>query len=435
MKRVSITTLGCKVNQFETAGLEKAFQDRGFKLVSLTEEADICIVNTCTVTSRTDRQCRQIIRQLRRRNPKALTVMTGCYAEVARDEIEKIGGIDLIIGNRAKPKIPQLVDSFLPQSDEAPPLMNGKDIDTWTGWPELVPAPMDHTRALLKVQDGCDVYCSFCIVPYARGRSRSLPLDGVLARMKGLAEGGYKEVVLTGVNLGQYGLDLHPPIDLHDLLEVLEDKKTPVRIRLSSIEPMELNRDILSLIARSKKVCHHLHIPLQSGDDEILEKMGRPYSSAGFAETIWTAIHEIPDVTIGMDVIVGFPGEEDRHFENTYHFLEGLPFTYLHIFPFSARKGTPASQLRNALPSTTLKKRSSRLRFLSQKTRERVYQGYIGKILEVLVEGASSGGHFQGLTENYLRVFFNGKKEMINQIIPVTLNTLDNGRLQGVPQT
>ncbi len=163
--------------------------------------------------------------------------------------------------------------------------------------------------------------------------------------------------------------------------------------------------------------------------------MGRPYSSAAFAETIWTAIHEIPDVTIGMDVIVGFPGEEDRHFENTYHFVEGLPFTYLHVFPFSARKGTLASQLRNTLPSTTLKERSSRLRLLSQKTREKVYQGHIGKTVEVLVEGDNRSGHFQGLTENYLRVFFNGKKEMINQIIPVTLNTFDNGRLQGVAQT
>lgn len=433
MKRVSIATLGCKVNQFETAGLEKAFQDRGFKLVSLDEEADICIVNTCTVTSKTDRQSRQIIRRLRRRNPTAFTIVTGCYAEVARREIEEMDGVDLIVENRGKAKIPELVDSIPPQGGEKPGSIKDVDVESWMDWPELVPAPMGHTRALLKVQDGCDLFCTYCIVPYARGKNRSLPLKKVLTRVRGLAEKGYQEVVLTGINLGRYGVDLHPEMELLHLLEEIEKEKGPPRIRLSSIEPMELNRPLISFIAGSKKICHHLHIPLQSGEDEILKRMGRPYSSDDFAEVIRAAYDKIKDLTIGIDVIAGFPGEENHNFENTYRFIESLPFTYLHVFPFSPRKGTPAAKLKDHVPSPTIKERTSRLRLLGNKRRERICLENLGKTHKVLVEGERGSGFLQGLTANYLRIYFKGKRELINRIIPVTLTTLENGRLHGVP--
>jgi threonylcarbamoyladenosine tRNA methylthiotransferase MtaB len=292
---------------------------------------------------------------------------------------------------------------------------------------------MGHTRALLKVQDGCDVFCTYCVVPYARGKGQSLPLKKVLTRIRGLAKSGYQEVVLTGVNLGRYGLDLHPEIGLLDMLEAIEKEKGPPRIRLSSIEPMELNRSLIDFIAGSKKICHHLHIPLQSGEDKILKRMGRPYSSDDFAEVIRAAYDEIKDLTIGMDVIAGFPGEENHNFENTYQFIEGLPFTYLHVFPFSPRKGTPAAKLKDHVPSPTIKERTSRLRLLGNKRRERVYLEQIGRTHQILVEGESDKGLLQGLSANYLRIYFKGKRELINRIIPITLTTLENGRLHGIP--
>ena len=407
MTTVSIATLGCKVNQFESEALMASLEQRGYRLIPFGEKADIVIVNTCTVTHRADFQSRQMIRRAFRFNPDSLIIATGCYAQVEPEAIAKIEGVRYLLGNREKNQIPDLL----------PLLENGE-------YPQIQIANMQeevffsdvplhsfhrHTRAFLKIQDGCNARCSYCIVPLARGRSRSLPPERLLEHLSILKERGFKEVVLTGIHMGAYGLDLTPPFSLERLLTRLEGEETPGRIRLSSIEPGDFSPGLISLLSQSSKVCPHLHIPIQSGDDEILNMMNRDYDHSFLCDLIVELHRRIPKVSIGADVIVGFPGETDERFERSHELIESLPFSYLHVFPFSMRKGTSASKLPHKVDEGKVKKRAEILRDLGRQKRQAFYRQFLHQELNVLVEDRKEKGtgRWKGLSRNYIPVLLN----------------------------
>jgi len=404
MKSFRILTLGCKVNQFDSEMIRDCLIRKGYEWAEFEERADIFIINTCTVTHRADFQSRQMIRRAYRSNPDSLIIVTGCYSQVQPESLEKMKEIHYILGNREK----EFIAEFLPSFQKAElsriqvsQIQNNCELNL------TVPATYNHTRALLKIQDGCDNRCSYCIVPYARGPSRSLPFKKLLENMKILKEKGYREVVLTGINIGSYGRNLDSDLNLYKLLGLLENSETPDRIRLSSIEPFNFSSNLFSLFIGSKKICHHIHIPIQSGDDEILQKMNRNYNRTFISEMIQDLYHKIPDLSIGADLIVGFPGETEERFRNTYELIEKLPFSYLHIFPFSKRKGTPAESLRTEIHPNEIKRRTEILRKLSLKKRIEFYQKFLGKELEVLGIDTKEKDIeiWKGLSKNYINVF------------------------------
>ncbi len=406
MATVSIATLGCKVNQFESEALMASLEQKGYALVPFGEGADITIVNTCTVTHRADFQSRQLIRRGLRSNATSLVIVTGCYAQVASETLAKMEGVQYLFGNREKFQIPDLLPSM--QKGELPrvqvtPIQEEK---------LFLDVPLHsfhrHTRAFLKIQDGCNALCSYCIVPSARGGSRSLPPERVMEHLRVLKDRDYKEVVLTGIHIGSYGLDLTPPTSLEKLLRHLENEETPERIRLSSIEPMDFSEGLISILSQSNKICPHLHIPIQSGDDEILRRMNRVYQRT-FLSDLMERLHEkIPMLSIGADVIVGFPGETEEKFESTYRLIESLPLSYLHVFPFSRRKGTSASQFSHQVDAGKIKKRGGKMRELGKQKRQAFYRQFLQQELTVLVEGRKGGedGRCKGLSRNYIPVLF-----------------------------
>lgn len=415
--RVSIHTLGCKVNQYDGAMLSQALEQEGFRLVAPQDEADAVVVNTCTVTSATDRQNRQLIRRLRRANPRALMVITGCQAEVFPEALEGMPEVDLVLGNRQKGDIPRAILEALHPED----ILGRRTFVNSPLWQGGVRCPPGHTRAFLKVQEGCDAQCTYCIVPRARGPSRSRPPDSVMEELKCMEEAGVKEVVITGVHLGKYGKDLNPPWSLAKLLwEILERCALP-RIRLSSIEPLELGEDLLHCMVTHPRICPHLHVPLQSGDDEVLRWMNRPYRTAEYLEKAELARSMVPDLTWGCDVMVGFPGETPAQFQRTVEFLGRLPLTYLHVFPFSPRPGTVAWTLPHRVPPQEVKARAQALREISRRRRAEAMASYVGRGLTVLAERPWKGswGWIEGLSPNYLRVRFRGGMELHNEIVAV----------------
>jgi threonylcarbamoyladenosine tRNA methylthiotransferase MtaB len=430
MTTFAIATLGCKVNQFESEALMDALIQRGYGLVPFGEVADITIINTCTVTHRADFQSRQMVRRASRSNPKSMIIVTGCYSQVEPETLAKLKGTQYLLGNREKNLIPDLLP--LMERGESPRIQVG-DIQKEKVFSDIpIHSFHRHTRAFLKIQDGCNGHCSYCIVPYARGRSRSLPSERVFEHLKVLKERGFKEVVLTGIHMGAYGRDLNPPFPLENLLEKLEKEETPDRIRLSSIEPGDFSPGLISSLSRSTKVCPHLHIPIQSGDDEILKKMNRDYDRSFLSDLIQEIHQKIPKVSIGADVIVGFPGETEEKFRNTYELIESLPFSYLHVFPFSKRKGTPAAQFPQEVDSREIKKRAELMRGLGRKKRQAFYQQFLHQELRVLIENRreKETGRWKGLSRNYIPVFLsneNGLKahpDLINQELTVKVTEL-----------
>lgn len=442
MTTVAIVTLGCKVNQFESEALMASLEERGYGLISLEKGADVTIINTCTVTHRADFQSRQLVRRALRSNPKSLIVVTGCYSQVAPELMARIEGITYLLGNREKARIPDL----LPLMQKGTlPRVQVADIQQEKILPDI---PLHsfhrHTRAFLKIQDGCDAHCSYCIVPYARGPSRSLPPERVLDHLKALKEGGYKEGVLTGIHIGSYGLDLIPVISLEKLLGRLEKAETPKRIRLSSIEPLDFSANLISLLSQSAKFCPHLHIPIQSGDDDILKMMNRNYGRSFLFDLIEELHQKISDVSIGADVIVGFPGETEEKFESTYGLIESLPLAYLHVFPFSKRKGTPASQFSGQVDEGRIKKRAEAMRGLGQQKRQNFYRRFLQKELRVLAEGREEkgDGRWKGLSRNYIPVFFTdqggsaGHPNRVNQEWTVKVTEItEKGVMGGVVES
>ena len=422
MKKIAIATLGCKVNKYDSAVIHKLLEGAEYSFVPFDQQADIYIVNTCTVTKRADYQSRQLIRRSHRLNQDALIIVTGCYAQRAPQEIKEIQGVDYTVGVGEKGRIVDLINGS-PGKEVSSEITND------------IPAFPEHTRAFLKVQDGCDSYCSYCVVPYARGRSKSLQKEETIRNISKLTELGYREIVLTGIHLGSYGWDLMPPTRLSNLLRSIEHEGISCRIRLSSIEPTEFDDDLIDLISSSPIICNHLHIPLQSGADEVLKRMNRPYSSELFKELVKKLVSAIPDLNIGVDVIVGFPGESHENFTNTVSVIEELPIGYLHVFPYSRRPGTPAADFPDQVDSKTIKNRGKILRGIGNRKREEFYRRFLGKRLSVLIESKRDVDtkYLKGFSRNYIPVLIDVGDDMVNEEIPVTITKVRDGKVFGLP--
>jgi threonylcarbamoyladenosine tRNA methylthiotransferase MtaB len=426
--KFSITTLGCKVNQSESDAMAHQLKNSGWHAAHNKETADLCIINTCTVTQKASMQSRQAVRKAIRSNPGARIIVTGCYAQTEPDEIDNIDGVHHIIGHTDKFKIPDIV---LSKGKGPYPHLIRQNIISKHHF-EQAPAAVsgNRTRPFLKIQDGCDSFCTYCIVPYARGRSRSMPIENVLENITQLKQAGYHEVVLTGVHLGAYGLDLSPKTDLTELLHRICESNSIDRVRLSSIEPHELTDDIIRLVAKSDIFCHHFHIPLQSGDDLILKKMHRPYTRSLFRNQILKINELLPDAAIGLDTLIGFPGETQKAFENTYSLIDELPVTYLHVFPFSARKNTPASSYPQPVDSKTIKARCKKMRSLGHLKKEGFYKKFTGKPVEILIEDKRdrSTGLLKGITSNYIPVHVNGDDNLKNTLVQVRIDKVKSDK-------
>lgn len=416
-QRVAITTLGCKINQFESAAMAETLGHEGFSVVSFEERADIYVINTCTVTARTDAESRRLIRRAVKRNPAAKIVVTGCYAQVAHGELRDMEGVCLILGNVEKKGIAGLLKEIgTEQKVLVSDISREERADTLS-----LETFAEHTRAFLQVQNGCDAFCSYCIVPYARGRSRSVPLEDALAGVGAFTDKGFKEVVLTGIHLSGYGLDLVPPSSLLDLLVAVEKRRLTSRLRLGSVEPAEISDGLIAFLAGSSVVCPHLHIPLQSGDDQVLLRMNRKYSTGYFRTLVEKLVGAIPDLCIGLDIIAGFPGETEKEFETAYHFVESLPVAYLHVFPFSPRPGTPAAEMEGQLHSSVIKERAQAFRRLSDRKKRSYYGRFLGKELQVLVQSREPDGLLKGLSRNYIPVHLEGDDTLLKTEVPVRI--------------
>ena len=418
---MAVATLGCKVNQFESASFQYSFEEQGLTVSPFNKPADIYVINTCAVTAKAAAQSRQLIRRAQRTNPQAKIVVTGCYAQIAPEKIREIEtGPISIVGNGNKH---QLLDAILTDNDAS------QYFNDIVEQKEISLLPVKHfpgrTRAFLKIQDGCNNFCSYCIVPYARGRSRSLALDKVLDQAVRYADEGHREIVVTGIHVGHYGLDLDPPLHLFHLLKELSARTPEVRYRLSSLEPSEINREILEFMAAANNFMGHLHIPLQSGSNTILKKMNRRYSVEHFTEKVIRCKEMVPEAAIGVDVVVGFPGETEEDFLKTYELLMNLPITYFHVFPYSKRPGTPAAEMENQIPAKIKAERVAILRKLDHKKRSTFYGSRIGKVHDVLVESErSADGLAKGFTDNYIPVHFEAEAEHTNKVVAVKLEKL-----------
>ena len=424
MHKFKIITLGCKVNQYESEALTEQLVQADLSPAGPEEKADLFIVNTCTVTGRAAMQSRQAIRQAVRNNPGAQVVVTGCYAQTAPAEISSIDGVHTILGIDDKPHLLELVlDRHHPPSNRRNKVANAIQE---TG-PLNGPARGIRSRPFLKVQDGCEAFCTYCIVPYARGPSRSLTPDKAIDGIRRLNRNGHHEVVLTGIHLGCYGNDLTPPTDLLTLLNQIRNTGAIDRVRLSSIEPREFSDALLRFVAASGdgpgRICPHFHIPLQSGDDGILQKMNRPYTGRFFEKLVGKILCLMPEAAIGVDVLVGFPGETDPSFERTRRLLENLPVAYLHVFPFSPRKGTPAYHFPQKVPTTEVKERCRIMRIIGKQKKSEFYRRFIGKPLEVIIEDRKHlpEGYFLGTSANYIPVLVEKSEFKKRSLAPVKL--------------
>ncbi len=430
IKTVAVATLGCKVNQCESASFQSCFEEQGYTVNPFYTAADIYVINTCAVTAKAAAQSRQLIRRAQRTNPEAKVVVTGCYAQIAPQKIRQIEADPIVIvGNANKHQI------FEAALSEAAPLQSfqqnqaGEYFNDITVQDEISQLPVrrfpGRTRAFLKVQDGCNNFCSYCIVPYARGRSRSLTQDKVLNQALLYAQEGHREIVLTGIHVGHYGLDLKPAATLLDLLKKLTAATPDIRYRLSSLEPTEITPELLEFMTAADNFMPHLHIPLQSGSGKILKKMHRRYTAEEFIAKVLRCKKMLPAAAIGVDVLVGFPGETEEDFLQTYDTVTKLPVTYLHVFPYSKRPGTPAAKMTHQVAAEIKDERVAVLRKLDHKKRNAFYGSRIGKVHAVLVEAEKSvDGLARGFTDNYIPVHFQARPDDANRVVPVKLENL-----------
>ena len=433
MRTAALATLGCKVNQCESAYLEEKLTQADFLIRPFSEQADIYCINTCAVTGRAAMQSRQLIRRAVRRNPEAKVVALGCYSQIAAEEIATIPGVTHILGTTEKLA---LLDYVSHSEENQAQCIHLGDVREAPG-----PAPLvfskfaNRTRAFLKIQDGCDAFCSYCIVPYARGRSRSITLESILNQAKRFLDNGYQEIVLTGIHLGQWGLDLAPEQDLIVLLRSILHHCPPARLRLSSLEPGEITPDLLQMVADQPELCPHLHIPLQSGDATILSRMNRHYQPDFYRDLVLEATLRIPDLAVGVDVLVGFPGETDECFHNTYRLIESLPVAYLHVFPYSSRPNTPAANMRGQVPAEVTRQRCKLLADLDKAKRLTFLQRFLGKMRPVLVENRrnKATGMLCGFSDNYLPVLLQTDSDLENQVVMTKLDRLEGNRLLAIP--
>lgn len=428
-KKVALHTLGCKLNFSETSTIGKSFLSNGFEIVDFKDKADVYVFNTCTVTENAERECRQLVRRALRCNPAAFVIVTGCYAQLRPDEIAEIEGVDAVLGSNEKFKVFSLLDDFEKRELSCIYVSPTAELNDQFGFASSSEAD-SRTRAYLKIQDGCDYKCSFCTIPLARGLSRSMDPKALISEFKSLVEQGYKEIVLTGVNVGDYGKMFGT--NLYQLILKLIEVDGKFRIRISSIEPNLLTDEIISITAKSEKLCNHFHIPLQSGSPAILKAMQRRYTIEDYKKIIDKVNISIPDVGIGVDVIVGFPGESEENFMETYSFLKDLPVSYLHVFTYSERPDTKAVGLTDKVEMTERKKRNSMLRILSEKKRRYFYNQMVGKELEVLFEAENIDSWIKGFTTNYVRVQNEFDPSLINEFSSIRVTTVDENLCKGI---
>ncbi len=416
-KKVALHTLGCKLNYSETSSIGSQFLGNNFQVVDFQQTADVYVLNTCSVTESAERECRQIVRRALRQNPEAFIIVTGCYAQLRPEEIARIEGVDAVLGSNEKFKLFSLLENFNKRELTCISVTPTENL-TEFGVAHSTDAD-SRTRAFLKIQDGCDYTCSFCTIPLARGTSRSLEAVKVIAEFKQLLADGYKEIILTGVNVGDYGKNIGT--NLFNLLNELIRIDGEFRIRISSIEPNLLTDEIIKLTSESEKLCNHFHIPLQSGSPRILKAMQRRYSLQDYESLIHKVKKLLPDSAIGVDVIVGFPGETEEDFIHTHNFLRELPISYLHVFTYSERPDTKAISLPGMVEVQERKRRNNILRILSEKKRSKFYTEMIGSRQEVLFENANKNGIMQGFTSNYIKFQIDFNEELAGQIMPVNL--------------
>jgi threonylcarbamoyladenosine tRNA methylthiotransferase MtaB len=439
--RVSLTSLGCKVNQYEMRSAAEDLRRRGFELVPFGAPADACVVNTCTVTHEADAKSRATLRRAARCGDDPVVVATGCYAEMAPAAVEAVDGVTAVLPNREKPRLAEVVEELLQRSgrllfdlDEAPPAPP-------EGLLSLEVGPLTRTRAVLKVQDGCNHFCSFCIIPFARGRLVSRPEAEVITEARRLAEAGYRELVLTGICIGDYGDErgFPRPEDGRDPLASLLDRLAEVsgiaRLRISSIDPADISADLIETLSRLPQVCRHLHLSLQSGDDEVLRRMRRRYDAATFEHLVARLRAAIPGLALTADVIVGFPGETERQFGETVRVCERSRFSKIHVFPYSPRSGTRAAEWPDDVAPAEKDRRARALMTLSDRLALDFAQSFLGDTVEVLVEHRHRrSGLLTGLTDNYIRVQFEGPDEWRGELAPVkVLSAVADGTVSGVP--
>lgn len=432
MAKIAFYTLGCKVNQADTASMENLFLRSGHQLVSFDGEADVYIINTCVVTNTGQRKSRQTIHRAIRKNPNALIVVTGCYPQTAAEEVKAIAGVDMIIGNQDRAQIVQLVEERLAHR-QTDTLDAVHKLTASTAFEEMAAGDItDKTRAFLKIQEGCNQFCTYCIIPYARGPLRSRSLESIRTETQRLISAGFKEIVLIGIHLGCYGKENPDGPTLYDAVKTVLDVPGVQRLRLGSLESVEVEPRLLTLMQEDARFCRHLHLPLQSGCDKTLQAMHRPYTTAKFQTLLADIKTKVPDIAITTDVIVGFPGETEADFETTCKFAESCGFSKMHIFPFSARKGTPAEKFAGAVTEAVKKERADILGKIDETMHKTFLQAMVGQNAEVLFEQPAGEDYFEGLTGNYQRVFVkSGGRNLGGEILPVKITAFDGEKLLG----
>lgn len=432
MAKIAFYTLGCKVNQADTASMENLFLRSRHQLVSFDGEADVYIINTCVVTNTGQRKSRQTIHRAIRKNPNALIVVTGCYPQTAAEEVKAIAGVDMIIGNQDRAQIVQLVEERLAHR-QTDTLDAVHKLTASTAFEEMAAGDItDKTRAFLKIQEGCNQFCTYCIIPYARGPLRSRSLESIRTETQRLISAGFKEIVLIGIHLGCYGKENPDGPTLYDAVKTVLAVPGVQRLRLGSLESVEVEPRLLTLMQEDARFCRHLHLPLQSGCDKTLQAMHRPYTTAKFKTLLADIKTKVPDIAITTDVIVGFPGETEADFETTCKFAESCGFSKMHIFPFSARKGTPAEKFAGAVTEAVKKERADILGKIDETMHKAFLQAMVGQNAEVLFEQPAGEDYFEGLTGNYQRVFVkSGGRNLGGKILPVKITAFDGEKLLG----
>ncbi len=425
--RVAIATLGCKVNQYDTAVMERLFHGKGWQRVGFDDAADAYVINSCTVTDRADADARRMARRARRNNPDSRVVMTGCYAQTSPQAVSRLDYVDYVVG------LGRLPDLLSAVAGEATAPVSVSDLRREDTVRTLgISSFPGRTRAFVKIQEGCDLFCSFCIIPVARGRSRSVQPRQVLEEIERLAARGYREVVLTGVHLGGYGRDLDPVCDLPWLLEAISERGPALRVRISSLDPPEISQRLLDIVAADSRFCRHFHIPLQAGDDTVLDNMRRQYDTLSARRAIEMIRERIDDVCLGTDLITGFPGETEEQHENGLRFVRDLGLSYLHVFPYSQRSSTSAAKRWQPLADQVVHERAAGARALDRELRSRFLSSFVGKSGKALIETARDArtGLLKGYTDNYLPIVTEGPDHLMNSLVEVRMTGVANGKVE-----
>ncbi len=428
MKSVASYALGCKVNQYESEAIAELFEEKGYDVVGIDDKADVYVINTCTVTNFGDKKSRQLIRKVKRQNPDALVAVVGCYAQTAPDEVMKIEGVNIVIGTKDRKEIVSIVENYHDNKPEnhVSPIMKEREFEHLK-----IHKLKNRTRAYLKIQDGCSQFCSYCIIPYARGPIRSRDPEDIMEEVNVLAQNGFKEIVLTGIHVASYGKDIKN-IDLLGIIKRVHEVEGIERIRFSSIEPNIITEEFVSEIVKLKKVCHHFHLSLQSGCDKTLKDMNRKYTTEKYYDAVCILRKYMSDVAITTDIIVGFPGETEEDFNESYEFAKKVQFSKIHVFPYSPKKGTPAAERKDQILNSIKQERSKKLIELSDKMANDFMSKYIDKSVEVLFERNINENQYEGHTGNYIKVVGSSCEDVSNKIVNVKIKSVEYENIVGL---